>query len=291
MTNEDMAQALAATGDYRVLRRLPDLPRGPLVNDGNVRSGLYVDCETTGTDTEKDAVTELCVLPFWFSTDGLRFSTQAPVRWLNDPGVPISPEVSKMTGITDNMVKGQSIDLDHLNGILDVTDIVIAHNAEFDRPMLERVSRQFVRKCWGCSMSQVPWETSTRKLEWLLCTMGHFYDAHGAVEDCRAGLFAITRPLNESTGLAHILEASRKSMWHCWAIDAPYDKSGKLQQMFKERGYYWNSKDNGKPKAWHKEVEDVDAERTWLAMHAYRRATVPARFDKVTAFDRFTKRG
>jgi DNA polymerase-3 subunit epsilon len=61
----------------------------------------------------------------------------------------------------------------------------------------------------------------------------------------------------------------------------------------KARGYFWNGGEDGRAKAWHKEISESEreAEEGWLNQRVYRGAHAGARFDKVTAFDRFSKRG
>lgn len=297
----DKARELEESGQYRVLRRLPDLP-GQILSNVETRMGLYIDCEATGTDTAVDEVTELAAIPFRFTLDGRHVEAMKPLHWYNEPSRPITEEITKLTGISLDTVRGHRIDIAHLDAVLDVTDIVIAHSAQYDRQMLERITPKAKAKCWGCSMTQVPWGTATRKLEWILSTMGYFYDAHGAVEDTRAGLFALTQPLGMPrdatereialaggaefmTGLQHVLEAGRKTTYHVWATRAPFE----VKDLLKARKYNWDAD----KKTWHKEeVQDYQGEQEWLAKNIYRSltGTTPARFDKVTAFDRFSKR-
>ena len=52
----------------------------------------------------------------------------------NDPGMPIPEIAQQITGITDEMVQGQSIDVAAVKKLLSSAALVIAHNARFDRP-------------------------------------------------------------------------------------------------------------------------------------------------------------
>jgi DNA polymerase-3 subunit epsilon len=54
-------------------------------------------------------------------------------EWFEDPGFSIPPEITKITGITDEMVAGQRIDDRAVNDLLGRVVLVIAHNADFDR--------------------------------------------------------------------------------------------------------------------------------------------------------------
>lgn len=267
-----------ASKEHQVLKRLPELPILPVAE--NTHYGMYLDIESTGLDTNVDEIIEFGAIIFAFTKDGLSISPVKNLHWYNEPRKPITAEITKITGITPEMVAGKTLDVSTIEAALDSVDIVIAHNAAFDRPMCERVSKKFVDKYWGCSMSQVEWGTATRKLEYLLYTMGYFYKAHNALTDCQAGLFAIAH----EGRLAQILEASRKPSYHVWAIDAPFE----VKDDLKKRGYFWSAEQ----KSWHKNIpaDAADDEETWLK-HLYGRKTYRARFDRVTAKERFTKRG
>lgn len=60
---EALAQALEASDDYRVLRRLRPRQAEPTPDGAPVRSGLYLDLETTGTDPVHDEIIEIADLP------------------------------------------------------------------------------------------------------------------------------------------------------------------------------------------------------------------------------------
>ena len=47
---------------------------------------------------------------------------------------------SRLTGITDAMLAGQRINLDAVEAFIEQADLVIAHNAGFDRPFCERLA-------------------------------------------------------------------------------------------------------------------------------------------------------
>lgn len=312
-----IAEALAvveASNEHKILKRLPEFISK--IPDGmETRQGLYLDCESTGLDTAVDEVIEFGAIPFRFTLDGYYIEAMKPLHYYNEPRrKSITPEITKITGITNEMVSSKVLEIGAIERVLDITDLIIAHNAAFDRPMMERISEKFEQKYWGCSMTQVPWGTATRKLEYLLTMMGYFYEAHNAVTDCKAGLFAISQPLGmpkDSTeaeqamsagvifepGLSHILEASRAKSYHLWAIEAPYEVKDEL----KTHKYYWNGGEDGRPKSWHKEIAAPDTvnlerlacdEENFLKpLYARYKKPYKARFDRVTAKERFTKRG
>jgi DNA polymerase-3 subunit epsilon len=71
--------------------------------------------------------------------------------WFEDPGLSIPPEITKTTGITDEMVAGHRIDDRAVNDLLGRVVLVIAPNADFDCRFLERRRPVFATKHRACS--------------------------------------------------------------------------------------------------------------------------------------------
>ena len=69
------------------------------------------------------------------------------------------------------------------------------------------------------------------------------------------------------------------------------DMNNGSKDRLKERGYRWNGGEDGRPKSWYKEVDQVDqgAEVEFLKVEIYQRSVEP-RVDKVTAFERYSAR-
>ena len=89
------------------------------------------------------------------------------------------------------MVSGQSINEQAVASVVYTSDLIIAHNARFDRAMVEKHWQCFTEKPWGCSFSSVDWLRegfSAGKLDYLGMQFGWFYDGHRALSDCEACL-------------------------------------------------------------------------------------------------------
>jgi DNA polymerase-3 subunit epsilon len=94
---EHMAELLASTGDYWILRRLRPLAfSAPTVEP--TKRAIFVDVETTGLDASKDAVIELGIVPFDYTLDGTIVAVGEPFGSLQDPGFPIPVEITALTG-------------------------------------------------------------------------------------------------------------------------------------------------------------------------------------------------
>ena len=289
---EAMAAALRASGRYRVLRRLA--PRPPIaIPDGVlVRTGLFVDVETTGLDWRRDEIIELAMIPFRYGTDGRIYEIGEAFQGLREPAQPISAEITALTGIDDAMVAGKAIDPDAVAAFAAPAALVIAHNAAFDRRFLERFSAVFRTKPWGCSMSQVDWAAEGHegvKLAWLAAGAGFFYDRHRAVNDCAAAieLLATELPRSGVLAMAALLERARTPTWRIWAENSPFAMKDRL----KARGYRWNGDDGVPSRCWHVDVAEADkeAELTFLRQEIYG-GQIDLLVRRIDAYDRFSDR-
>ena len=239
--------------------------------------GAYVDCETTGTDPEYDDVIEIAMLPFTYTVQGhivhvLHDEAQA---WRNDPGRPLTPEIVALTGLTDAMLRGQRIDLDAASALFGASNMVVAHNAKFDRAFFEKTLPAARDKPWACSLDEVPWTEAgfpSRALHCLACSYGVFARGrHRALADCEVGLWLLASVLPH-TGqgvFAAMREKAMISTVGLWAVHAPFAAKG----LLKARRYRWMPEARaGIAKSWWTELapECVDAEIDWLREHVYR---------------------
>lgn len=289
---ERMACELDANDNYRVLRKLKR--RGIIheLNGEKFRLGLFVDVETTGLDPYEDEIIELAMVPFSYGLNGRIFEIKEPFQSLQQPKNPIPQNIVDLTGIDDKMVEGSRIDTQEVELFLNEAQLIVAHNAEFDRHFLEVLSADFVSKPWACSMSQINWiaeGVESRKLSHLLADSGLFYESHRAVDDCFAGIELLNTTLSKSGGsaIAQLLEVARRSTWRIWAENAPFE----LKDVLKRRGYRWNADAKSNPKAWYIDVEsDIkDAELNFLKQEIYKR-DINLRVNETTAYNRFSNR-
>ena len=71
---------------------------------------LFVDVETTGLDHQTDEIIELAIVPFTYGPDGQIYEVKGALQRFHQPKKPISAEITRLTGITDEMVAGHAID-------------------------------------------------------------------------------------------------------------------------------------------------------------------------------------
>lgn len=295
---EACARRLEAHEDYLVLRRLARIDRyhdeDPALRDADeIRQGVFLDVETTGLDASIDKVIELALVPFEFAPDGRIFALGEEYDGFNDPGMPISPEITRLTGIDDQMVAGKTLDLDRIVGLLEPAHLVIAHNAGFDRPFAEEIHPLFAQRAWGCSLADVPWRDEgleSAKLDYLAFRFGFFFAAHRATVDCRAGIHLLTQTLPESgsRALDLLLQNARRKTVRLWAEGSPFEARARL----KDRQYRWNSGDDGRPKSWYRDLDEteLDAELAFLREEVFGGRLPALETQTINAFNRYSAR-
>jgi DNA polymerase-3 subunit epsilon len=274
MNFDDMADQLSAHPDYKVKRRLvPILNFGPGTG-GPTQRVLILDTETTGLDWRAESIIELAMLAV-----DVDMQTGKPVGEVEvyedfeDPGRPIPPEIVKLTGITQKDVKGQSLNEAKIKDMVARADLIVAHNAGFDRPFVETRLDVFEHKAWACSFQGINWKAlgmGSAKLEFLCSEFGWFYDAHRAQVDCHALLRVLSSPLqtdkteHSSTGLQELFKASENARTVVKAFGSPFETKDKL----KARGYRWDAE----ARVWYtavKSAEALEAEAGWLKSEIY----------------------
>ncbi|WLC16639.1 3'-5' exonuclease [Bradyrhizobium diazoefficiens] len=287
-----MAEVLARSPDYRVLRRLVARRTYMPTVGQEVRTGILLDTETTGLEHARDEIIELGMVKFDYTPDGRIVGVRDTFSALNEPSAPISAEVTALTGITDGMVAGHRFDDAAIAAFVDDAVIVIAHNSGFDRKFAERYWSVFEQKAWGCSATEINWRShgfAGAQLGYLLNGTGFFHHAHRAVDDCHALLEVLdfVLPTTGAPALALLLEIARRPTLRIWAEQTAFE----LKDSLKRRGYRWNDGSDGRPKSWFIDVDEsgLDDEIAFLRAEIYNRDVEPT-VQRLTAFTRFSGR-
>ena len=288
---EEAAARIEATGAYRVLRRVDhrDLEDRETCDVG-FRIGLVVDVETTGVDPTRDKIIEFAARMFWATYDGEVVAVGPSRSWLEDPGEALSQDIVRLTGLTDADLAFCSIDDAEVAEMLVRADFIVAHNARFDRPFVERRFPQRPGLAWCCSCHDVDWPGhgfDGRGLGWLLAQCGQFHKGHRAAADVDATIALLRHVLpNGRTVLAEMLEVAERPAWIVSAVGAHFD----VKERLKARGYRWQPEAS----VWRREVADAALadERAWLDQNVYRpefrpRATEPS-IAQVTWLSRYS---
>jgi DNA polymerase-3 subunit epsilon len=289
---EAQAQSLEAHPDYRVLRRLQPRLLWPAAQNQDVVRVVVLDTETTGLVHTKDKIIELALLRVDVDrATGLPVGAVQVFDELEDPGMPIPKESMAITGITDADVAGKRLDEARIAALMDGVDVVIAHNAGFDRPFCEARLPLFRNYAWACSFADLDWKAqgrSSSKLEALAQALGLFYDAHRAEMDCHALLAVLAAPLPtamETTAMAHLLASAQTPFFRLQATGAPFD----AKDLLKARAYRWNAE----LRVWHTRLDDeaaLEAECVWLKAQVYGQRSASVMVEKVDALTKYAAR-
>lgn len=286
---DEMVRRLEMTGRYRVLQKLDPRPVAAMPKPGFPLRGVIIDTETTGLSFRKNEVIEIGAVAFSFDAFGAIGDVIDVYGGLQQPSEAIPAEITRITGITDEMVAGQVIDWARLEALVADAELIVAHNAAFDRPFCEALSAAFADKAWACSVSEIDWSGrgfEGSKLGYLVGQAGLFHEGHRAVDDCFALLEVLDRKVRGETNspFAELYTASKQSRVRIFAENSPYDSKDQL----KARGYRWSDGSDGRPKAWWTEVAEpmLEEELLWLRGEIYRYEATPLT-RRLTAADRF----
>jgi DNA polymerase III subunit epsilon len=285
---ERLARQLKQQPDYRILYRLPrpdevwcrSSPVPELLSTTRI---AVVDCETDGLDPESNKIIELAVVKLTIDDiAGDLTDISPPVSWLEDPKRPLTPEIENLTGLTDADLAGKSFDEEVIAACFDDVDVIVAHNARFDRAFFKR---RFpgLDHAWACSLAEVDWLAhgfdSGRSVTSLLTASGHFPDqAYRAGPDAWAVAALLVMPGYDGRTIgAHLIERARKPTYRLHAEQAPFA----VKDSLKAAGYRWCDQ----RKSWWLDADSelLDNERAWLI------ALCPAILPRVERIDYFSR--
>ncbi len=275
--------------DFQLLERVPltlagvSFPYKLADPIGDEEAMLVLDTETTGLDSAKDKIIELGLVKVLYSPSAkIMTSVEAELSIYEDPGFSISEEITALTGITDDMVRGKTFDEALVARWFAGDPAVVAHNAGFDRPFFERRFPAINHLRWGCTFQGIDWKGmgySNSKLDYILFRQGYFFEGHRASIDCHATAWMLH---GMQDAFSQLIDSVNTDTWIIEARNSPFDS----KDMLKGRKYRWNANQ----KVWWTQVTDDEllAEKDFLdTVPKYSSAS--AHYVKQTALERFRK--
>jgi len=290
---QNSMEVLESTGQYKVLSRVPESLSSSTQVTGKQFKAAIIDLETTGLDPKNDEIIEIGTLIVTFTNEDGFIALDFEDNQLQQPQTPISEEITNITGITNEDVAGKSVDWHLIANALTDVDLIICHNASFDRNFMElqtpeHFSELIKSKAFGCSSRGVKWTAlgyEGAKLEYLNLKMGYFYDGHRALVDCWATLNLFVQRPDAFDELKNSVRQKEKLI--C-AINAAFDKKDEL----KKRHYRWSDGSGSLPKSWWTTIAEdlLEAELDYLKDEIYggRQLTLP--MSTITARTRYSYR-
>ena len=280
---ERAAAMLDAHPGYRVTRALPPLASLVLPEAiGKVRTALVVDTETTSLDWRTGKIIQIASCAVRFDSKARIVGIGETRSWLEDPGEPLSPEISRLTGLSDEDLAGQRIDDAAVEQMLDEAVLIVAHNAKFDRPWWEARFPITRAKPWACSLAEIDWRGhgyEGRGLGVLLDQAAGWFNArHRADADVDALVALLIANLPPGhTAFAEMLFAAAKPTMRVSAAGAPFE----VKDGLRLRGYRWAPDQ----RVWQIDVAEAaqEVEIAWLRAEA---SCPSPRTQRITWFDR-----
>ncbi|SFM02052.1 exonuclease domain-containing protein [Salibacterium qingdaonense] len=178
----------------RTIRRMPGSAgytlSEPSSSGNRTVKAAVVDVETTGMSKSSDEIVEIGVMLCRVDEQtGEIVEVLEEVNNLHEPSFPIPPGVIKVHGIRDRDVAGKEMDRPRLRRLFAETDVLIAHNASFDRGFVQKYFPETGGMTWRCSVKNVAWKEygfPTKKLL-DLCQRHSITDSqnHRALDDVK----------------------------------------------------------------------------------------------------------
>ncbi|WP_397601787.1 PolC-type DNA polymerase III [Silvanigrella sp.] len=171
---------------------------------------VIFDFETTGLDTRSSRIIEIGAIKYQNKKEIARFSH------LINPGIPLSPEITRITGIEDRMLEGKP---DFQTILPDFHDFLrgcvgLAHNAEFDIGMLFHESNRLGISCdytifCTLKMARALVKIERRNLDALAQHFGLTFESrHRSIGDILVTAGVFWRMLEENPALKTISDLS-----------------------------------------------------------------------------------
>jgi DNA polymerase-3 subunit epsilon len=271
------------------IREFKELPRHLFTNEVVLNPDMgfctILDTETTGLEAGKDEIIEIAMRKWiYHRKDHCLIKPVEEYSALNEPiKNEISEDITALTGITKEDVKGKKIDWSIVSRLINASDFVLAHNAGFDRPMIEsvpEVKEISSSRIWACSLAQVDWAKMgflSAKQELLSIFHGFHYSGHRALTD----IDALANILLQGDYLKEILQNAKTKQVRVDCIQAPFDK----KDFLKDKNFSWNAAN----KFWTRLIPETEQEqmKAFLTEEIYPKGRMSAEFTAIDLKDRF----
>ena len=167
-----------------------------------------IDTETTGLDSQKDHCLEGGAILFHVSTRSVLAQQSFLLPVEVNGAEPINRIPAEITRLSQPWQEGLRL----FQALLASADLIVAHNASFDRQWFGKAPLPSINKPWICSMEDINWPSelnlknrpSVRDL--ALAYEVPVWSAHRALTDCIYLAEVLRRCLDLETLLIHALE-------------------------------------------------------------------------------------
>ena len=253
-------------------------------NDNAIKI-CFLDLETTGLDKKQCKIIEFAgKLTAIDKSTGKLLGIIDKYQSFNDPEESIKSEITRVTGITNEDVAGHSLDWEYVANLITNSDIIVAHNASFDRAFMDRYLSISKDKVWVCSVNDIDWSQRGfgAKGQEILCIWhGFYYESHRAMSDVDALIHLVTHDIEGSSRASmELLKNASKPSYTIAALNSPFE----TKDLLKARMYRWNPV----KRYWWKKIsfEEVETEKEWMADAIYN-GIFQGRVEEISITDKY----
>lgn len=209
------------------------------------------DFETTGVDPSSCMPVSACVVTARLTKRG----TIVPVVAFNEiinPGIPIPEGATKIHGITDERAAAgmdPAYAAARIAELLDLVDIVVAHNLPYDGAILRRLAPRWIPGAFACTLvlaGAVDKYERGKKLSDVCGRRGITFAAHSAAGDCVAVAEVLPHLLGEGMKAGAIPRLQTVGDLTAWTIKAGIERDADYARYCEREGKptpigYWRT--------------------------------------------------
>lgn len=168
-------------------------------------------------------------------------------QWFQDPEEedPFTEAFSEKTGITKEMVEGQSIDGRAFEDLIESAEVVIAFNAGFVRPILQEQFPSLEESIFACARNQIEWTAKGHESRsFFHLTRDHLWytDQKRTMEQCGAVIKLLTSETSmKGEPASYFKELIDRAMEPLITIEARVDMHQKY--LMKKERFHWDSRE------------------------------------------------
>ncbi len=157
-----------------------------LGNDGFLKNVLILDTETTGLDNENDDCLEVGSILFNLKSR----SVLAQQSFLLPVDTNKAEKINKIPAEITRLPQPLSEAIKYFESLVQASDVIVAHNAEFDMKWFGLNKLPQIEKQWICSMDDIIWpadrqlKTRPSVRDLALAYGVPVWNAHRALTDC-----------------------------------------------------------------------------------------------------------
>lgn len=244
----------------------------------------FLDLETTGLQKDCKIIEFAGKIAAIDKTNGELLGIVDEYESFNDPEELLDPIITRITGLTDEMIAGHSIDWEAVTRVLNRADVIVAHNAFFDRGVMDRHLPLSKEKIWACSFNDIGWANrgfNAGGQEILCIWHGFYYESHRAMFDVDALIHLTTHDVeNANKAILELLVNAAKPIYKISAISSPFH----TKDLLRHRKYRWNPDE----KCWWKNIafDEIELEKEWMADTIYS-GNFRGKVDEISITDKY----